>query len=128
MKIEHIAIWTNDLEQMKAFYLQFFNVTANEKYVNPKKHFSSYFLSFDEGVRLEIMHRPDISNILNQTEEKMGLTHFAISVGSQEKVDQLTEHIRKAGFQIIQEPRTTGDSYYESVIADPEGNRIELTI
>ena len=127
MKIEHIAIWTSDLEKMKDFYLRFFELEPNEKYYNPKKKFSSYFLSFKKGARIELMHRPDIAKFIDKKDSKLGLTHFAISVGSKEKVDMLTETIRKNGFKVIGEPRTTGDGYYESVIADPEGNLIEIT-
>ena len=127
MKIEHIAIWTSDLEKMRDFYLHFFELESNEKYYNPKKEFSSYFLSFEEGARIELMHRPDISEFMDNMDAQLGLTHFAISVGSKEKVDALTETIRKNGFKVIGEPRTTGDGYYESVIADPEGNLIEIT-
>lgn len=127
MKIEHIAIWTADLEGMKQFYLQFFDLQSNEKYYNPKKQFTSYFLSFKDGARIELMHRPEISGFMKIPGSMLGLTHFAISVGSKEKVDSLTERIRNAGHSIIGEPRTTGDGYYESVIADPEGNWIEIT-
>ena len=127
MKIEHIAIWTSDLEKMKDFYLHFFKLESNEKYYNPKKEFSSYFLSFEEGARIELMHRPDISEFMDNMDAQLGLTHFDLSVGSKEKVDALTETIRKNGFKVIGEPRTTGDGYYESVIADPEGNLIEIT-
>ena len=128
MKIEHLAIWTLDLETMREFYMKFVRVKSNEKYFNPKKKFSSYFLSFENGARIEIMHRPDISEILEKFDSKIGLAHFAISVGSKEKVDSLTESIREGGYRVIGEPRTTGDGYYESVIADPEGNLIELTV
>ena len=125
MKIEHIAIWVKDIEKMKGFYLHFFDMKSNEKYENPKKNFSSYFLSFKDGARIELMHNPDISEFIEKS--KLGLTHFAISVGNKEKVDSITENIRENGYQIIGEPRTTGDGYYESIIADPEGNLIELT-
>ena len=125
MKIEHIAIWVKDIEKMKGFYLHFFDMKSNEKYENPKKNFSSYFLSFKDGARIELMHNPDISQFIEKS--KLGLTHFAISVGNKEKVDSITENIRENGYQIIGEPRTTGDGYYESIIADPEGNLIELT-
>ena len=128
MNIEHLAIWTLDLETMREFYMKFFHVKSNEKYFNPKKKFSSYFLSFENGARIEIMHRPDISVVLEKFDSKIGLAHFAISVGSKEKVDSITESIRESGYRVIGEPRTTGDGYYESVIADPEGNLIELTV
>ena len=128
VKIEHIALWVQDLEKMKNFYLQFFDLKAGDKYHNPKKEFSSYFLSFESGARLELMHRPDISNSKSIQEPELGLVHFAIAVGSKEKVDLLTEEFRKNGVRIVGEPRTTGDGYYESVIADPEDNLIEITI
>jgi len=129
MKIEHLAIWVNDLERMKIFYEKYFNAQSNELYTNTKKNFRSYFLSFESGCRLELMHKPEIPDNLNDPHKQYsGLIHFAISVGSREKVDQLTEQLRSDNCQVVGEPRTTGDGYYESVILDPEGNRIEITI
>lgn len=129
MKIEHLAIWVQDLEKMKAFYTRYFGGKAGEQYHNPKKNFTSYFLSFDEGCRLELMHRPDIpANIHDLLQEYRGIIHFAISVGSKLKVDQLTDELRSAGYQVLGEARTTGDGYYESVVLDPENNRIEITV
>lgn len=128
MRIEHIALWTRDLETMKEFYLEFFEARANTKYHNPTKAFSSYFLTFEDGARIELMHRPDITTGDKQQKVALGLAHFAISVGSKERVDQITERVRKKGYPVIGEPRTTGDGYYESVVSDPEGNRIEITI
>jgi lactoylglutathione lyase len=127
MKIEHIAFWVNDLERMKSFYMQYFNMNCGEKYENRGKAFSSYFLSFGSGARIEIMHRPDISDQISKKGVSNGLTHLAISVGNREKVDELTKRIRSDGFEIIGEPRITGDGFYESVISDPEGNHIEIT-
>jgi len=127
MKIEHLAIWVNDLEGMKGFYETYFRATVNDKYHNPTKNFTSYFLSFEDGPRLELMHRPDIAKKLNGLKEHIGISHFAVSVGSKEKVDALTEQIRNSGYKIIGEPRTTGDGYYESVVLDPENNTIEIT-
>jgi lactoylglutathione lyase len=127
MKIEHIAIWVRDLEKTKDFYTTYFQMSCGEKYVNEKKLFSSYFLSFDGGARIEIMHRPDISEQAAKAGTFFGLTHFAISVGSRERVDELTEIIRKSGFEVSGEPRTTGDGYYESVVLDPDGNLVEIT-
>lgn len=126
MKIEHLAIWVNDLEAMRAFYEQYFQAQAGEKYHNPKKQFTSYFLTFSSGCRLELMHRPDIND--QGSEERIGITHIAIAVGSKEEVDEMTAQFREDGFQVVGEPRTTGDGYYESVILDLEGNRIELTV
>ena len=126
--IEHLAIWTKDIEKMKTFYLEYFEVSANEKYFNPTKKFSSYFLSFASGTRIELMHRPEISKQLEGLEQNLGLAHFAIALGSKQKVDDLTHTLRMKGHSILGEPRTTGDGYYESVITDPEGNHIELTV
>lgn len=123
-----MAIWTRDLEKMKDFYLEFFALSPGEKYYNPTKQFSSYFLSFDNGPRIELMHRPDIAESLAGDDQLIGLAHFAISVGSREAVDSLTEKIRNKGHRVLGEPRTTGDGYYESIISDPEGNWIEITI
>jgi lactoylglutathione lyase len=127
MKIEHIAFWVNDLERMKSFYQQYFNMNCGEKYENKGKAFSSYFLSFGSGARIEIMHRPDIAKNVEGKGLTNGLTHLAISVGNRGKVDELTKRIRSDGFEIIGEPRITGDGYYESIISDPEGNHIEIT-
>ncbi len=126
MKIEHISLWVSNLETTKDFYIKYFQMNCNKKYINEKKNFSSYFLSFEEGARIEIMHRPDISEQSGNRGVMHGLTHFAISVGSKEKVDSLTEKLRRDGFVIAGEPRTTGDGYYESVVLDPEGNNIEI--
>lgn len=128
MNIEHLAIWTNDLEKMKHFYTRYFNMTSSEKYKNKEKNFSSYFLSFKGAEsRIELMHRPDISDFIGKKGMVNGLTHFSISVGNKQHVDELTELLRSDGYQIAGEPRTTGDGYYESVILDLEGNHIELT-
>ncbi|MDN5200867.1 VOC family protein [Fulvivirgaceae bacterium BMA10] len=129
MKIEHIAIWVRDLERMKSFYTTYFNGLANDRYVNQSKGFSSYFISFSSGSRLELMHSPEIPpNLNNLDQQNLGLIHFAISVGSKEKVDQLTNILKTDGYEVIGNPRTTGDGYYESVVLDPENNRIEITI
>ena len=127
MKIEHIAIWVQDLEVMKAFYQQYFNVSSSKKYVNEAKNFSSYFLSFGDGVRLELMYNPGIEEPAANKDVSSGYAHMAISVGSKEAVNQLTDLIKSAGFVVSGEPRTTGDGYYESVVKDPEGNLIEIT-
>ncbi len=129
MKIEHLAIWTPDLERLKSFYENYFGAVAGAKYLNSKKQFESYFLSFETGARLEIMKKPDIPANRNDIHDQYrGLIHFAISVGSKERVDSLTNELRAGGFEIVGEPRTTGDGYYESVVLDPDGNRIEITV
>lgn len=128
MRLEHVAIWVFDLEGMKAFYEEFFQAKAGEIYNNTKKNISSYFLEFDGGARLELMHNATWSGHSKITAEGLGITHFAMSVGSREKINTLTDKLRSQGMLILGEPRTTGDGYYESVIADPEGNRIEITV
>jgi len=129
MFINHIAIWTRDLEKLKDFYVKYFNFSSNGLYQNPKKGFNSYFLSFEKGARLEIMQMPNIPDSKDDIYEQfVGLIHFSVSVGSKEKVDILTETLRNDGFEIIGEPRITGDGYYESVVLDPDKNRIEITI
>jgi len=126
MKIEHVAIWVNDLEKMKRFYENYLGARAGKKYHNASKNFTSYFLSFSNGARLEIMHRPDILK-KNLTADSIGITHIAFSLGSKERVDILTEELHDDGYEVVSQPRTTGDGYYESVVKDPEGNLIELT-
>lgn len=129
MKIDHIAMWVNDLQGMKEFYEKYFRGISGELYHNPAKNFSSYFISFGEGCRLEIMYRPEIRNFNKKEDiQKIGSTHIAIAVGSKEKVDSLTELLESDGYRIVGPPRITGDGYYESVVLDPEGNRLEITI
>ena len=125
MKIAHIAIWTDELEAMKDFYTTYFDGVSNEKYVNPIKKFESYFITFDSGARLELMHKDSIIKPLD-AEERIGITHIAFSLGSTDAVLSLTERLRTDGIRIVGEPRITGDGYFESVILDVEGNRIEL--
>jgi len=124
MKIAHIAIWTNNLEQLKVFYSTHFHCTCSARYENPQKKFTSYFLYFGDGAALELMQRQDITDA--PTKEMTGLAHFAIEVGSKEQVDQLTATLEQAGIPVYSYPRTTGDGYYESVILDPDNNKIEL--
>lgn len=125
MRIDHIAIWTKDLELMKNFYVHYFNGCSNEKYINPLKNFESYFISFENGTKLELMYKPTLFKS-NYTNELLGLTHIAFNLGSKDAVLTLTKTLRKDGYQIIAEPHTTGDGYFESVVIDIEGNRIEL--
>ena len=128
MKIEHIAIWVENLNVMRDFYIEYFNAKSNDLYHNSRKEFKSYFLTFDSGARIELMHKPQLQKLTNSDDAIVGYAHFAMSLGSAEIVDELTERLRDDGYIIVGEPRTTGDGYYESVIEDPEGNRIELTI
>ncbi len=125
MHIAHIAIWTKDLEAMKDFYIRYFGGENNEKYINPKNKFESYFITFKSGAKLELMRKESITNQL-EVEERIGITHIAFSLGSEDTVISLTEILRADGYVIAGEPRTSGDGYFESVVLDLEGNRIEL--
>ncbi|CAN5191228.1 VOC family protein [soil metagenome] len=127
MKINHIAIWTHDLEKLKDFYVSYFEGKSNERYENPKKGFESYFIYFSSGTSLELMKSIKLKK-LDQQELAPGYAHMAFSLGDKETVDQLTEKLVADGFEKINGPRTTGDGYYESVIKDPDGNLVELTI
>ena len=126
MRIEHIAMYVNDLETTKEFFVKFFNASSNTKYYNPKTGLETYFLSFEDGARLEIMKRPNMVSS-KKTLTRTGYIHLAFSVGSKEKVDLLTSQLEQAGYEIISGPRTTGDGYYESCVLGPEGNQIEIT-
>lgn len=125
IKIEHIGVWVRDLETMKEFFAKYFQTTASKRYHNPRTGFSSYFLSFPDSARLELCHREDISEGID---ESLGFAHLAISLGSKEAVNNLTAQLENDGYQILSQPRTTGDGYYESVVRAPEGNRLELTV
>lgn len=124
-----MAIWTRNLEQLKAFYQTYFQATAGEKYSNPTRKYESYFLSFASGARLELMHMPTIPLSLNSADAQFtGYIHVAFSVGSKSQVDELTAQLRQDGHPVVSEPRRTGDDYYESCVLDPDGNRIEISV
>ncbi len=128
MRIEHIAIWVKDLEIIRDFYIKYFNCKSSDKYINSKKFFSSYFLNFNnnDGSRIEIMN---IGGLEKQDScVYYGYAHIAISVGSKDRVDYITNILRADGFTVFSDPRITGDGYYESVVLAPEGNKIEITI
>ncbi|MDH3708838.1 MAG: VOC family protein [Cyclobacteriaceae bacterium] len=128
MKIDHLAIWVSNLNVIKDFYEKYFQASAGDLYNNPEKQFRSYFLSFpNSNTRLEIMAAPNVIDKIGIRGFEAGMAHFAISVGSREMVDQLTEQLRSDQHSIVGEPRITGDGYYESVVLDPEGNRLEIT-
>lgn len=127
MKIEHIAMYVNDLEAARDFFVKYLGGVSNDGYHNKNTDFRSYFISFDDGARLELMNKPgldDMEKPINRT----GYVHIAFSVGSKEKVDELTAHLKAEGFDVISGPRTTGDGYYESCVVVIEGNQIELTV
>lgn len=126
MKIEHIAMYVNDLEKAKNFFIYYFGGKPSDLYHNKTTDFCSYFLSFESGARLELMNRPNMTDN-EKALTRTGFIHIAFSLGSKKAVDDLTEKIRKDGYKIISGPRTTGDGYYESCFVDFEGNQIEIT-
>ena len=127
MKIDHIALYVNDLETARQFFLKYLGASSNEGYHNPRTTFRSYFLSFDDGARLELMHKPELADSPKEL-ARTGYAHVAFSVGSKETVDALTERLKSDGYKLVSGPRTTGDGYYESCIVAIEGNQIELTV
>lgn len=129
MRIEHVAIWTRNIEKLKMFYTDYFGGITGEKYINSTKSFESYFIKFDSGARLELMQMPAVPLNLNDSiDQYTGLIHIAISVGSKEKVDNITNELMNAGYTIVSQPRRTGDGYYESSVLDPDRNRLEITV
>ena len=153
MKIEHVAIWVEDIDKVCEFYRKYFGGVVHPIYHNPAKQFTSQFVTFESGARLEVMHKPEIVGTVTSLQsdmltlghagvqaprrdtrdcmfhvEHLGFAHLSFSVGSKEGVDRLTRQMSADGIQVVGEPRTTGDGYYESVVLDPEGNRIEITI
>jgi len=128
-RIEHIALWTEDIDRLARFYAEYFGASVGPKYENPLKGFESRFLTFQSGARLELM-KTSVLRPLNHEPgiHRMGLTHLAFSLGSENRVDEVTTTLREAGFAVDDGPRRTGDGYYESVVLDPDGNRLELTV
>ena len=126
MRVEHIAMYVNDLEKARDFFIKYFNATSNDGYHNRTTNFCSYFLTFDDGVRIELMYHPDMQDI-EKGIRRTGLIHIAFSVGSKDKVDELTQILKNDGYEVLSSPRTTGDGYYESCIVGIEGNQIEIT-
>lgn len=127
MKIEHVALYVNNLDKARDFFTKYLDAKSNEGYHNAKTDFRSYFLSFDDGARLEIMNKPEMSDLPKDL-ARTGYVHIAFSVGSKEKVDTITAQLKADGYEVISGPRTTGDGYYESCIVAIEGNQIEITV
>ena len=123
MNIDHVAIYVSDLVAEINFFIKYFGAKSNDGYHNPAKKFRSYFLTFDDGSRLEVMNREDITE---HAGIRLGFHHIALNVGDKQAVDDLTANMAHDGIPVISAPRTTGDGYYESVVLDPEGNSIEL--
>jgi lactoylglutathione lyase len=126
MRIEHVAIWTTDLERLVAFYRTYFGASVGARY-SSRQGFHSRFLTFDTGARLEIMHAPDVAAARDVHQKSAGCAHLAMSVGSQDQVDKLTAQLRDDGYVVLDGPRWTGDGYYESKVLDPDGNSVEIT-
>ena len=127
MKIEHIALYVNDLEEARKFFIKYLGAKSNDGYHNLKTNFRSYFLSFEEGARLELMNKPEMPDQPKNL-ARTGYAHIAFSVGGKEKVDALTARLKDGGYDVISGPRITGDGYYESCIVVIEGNQIEITV
>lgn len=129
MVLEHIAIWTEDLERLKAYYIRYFDGKANDKYINAANRFESYFITFESGARLEIMTKPNLPENENDTivKQHKGIIHFAFGVKTKTEVDFKATQLKDAGFVILRGPRITGDGYYEFETLDPDNNRIEVT-
>lgn len=127
IRIEHVALWTEDIERLVYFYSKYFNATAGDRYINSAKGFESRFLSFEGGARLEVMKSTRVEAVKHAPgAQRMGLTHLAMSLGSEAGVDALTNRLRGDAYEVVDGPRRTGDGYYEGVILDPDGNRIEI--
>ena len=127
MKIEHAALYVNDLEAAKNFFVRYLDAEPNEGYHNTRTDFRSYFLTFGEGARLELMNKPGMSDV-SKPAVRTGYAHIAFSVGSREKVEELTARLKADGYEVLSGPRTTGDGYYESCVLAVEGNQIEITV
>lgn len=125
VRIEHVALWSRDIGQLRDFYVRWFGAESNEGYENPEKQFRSYFLRFTSGARIEVMQTPAVGDA--PAHPAAGYAHIALALGSDAAVDSLTARLREAGVPVVDGPRRTGDGYYESVVLDPDGNRVELT-
>jgi lactoylglutathione lyase len=129
VRVEHVALWTDDIDRLAGFYARYLGASIGPKYTNTDKGYESRFLVCEGGARLELMRTTLLQPILHAPGvQRMGLTHLALSVGADGRVDELTEQLRNAGYPVVDGPRHTGDGYYESVVLDPDANRLELTV
>lgn len=129
IRIDHIALWTDQLEQLARFYEIYFSAVTGEKYSNPAKGYESRFLCFSGEVRIELMRTTTLFPVKSEKgAQRMGLTHFSFSTGSEKAVEELTARLKQDGYDVLDGPRRTGDGYYESTVLDPDGNRIEITV
>jgi lactoylglutathione lyase len=127
MRIEHVAMYVNDLEAARDFFVKYLGGVSNDGYHNKTTDFRSYFLTFEDGARLEVMTKPGMVDGIKSV-KRTGYIHIAFSLGSKEAVDELTARLKQDGYEVVSGPRTTGDGYYESCIVGIEGNQIELTV
>ena len=127
MKINHVALYVTDLESARDFFVKYLGGRSSDVYHNTRTHFRSYFLSFEDGARLELMTRPEIEDS-EKPSMRAGYVHVSFSLGSREAVDALTQRLREDGYRVLDGPRTTGDGYYESCVVGIEGNLVELTV
>ncbi|MDE6602188.1 MAG: VOC family protein [Lachnospiraceae bacterium] len=127
MKIDHVAMYVKDLEAARQFFIRYLGAASNDGYHNKTTDFRSYFLTFEDGMRLEIMNKPGMDDP-EKTLDRTGLIHLAFRVGSKEAVDELTARLQEDGYEVVSGPRTTGDGYYESCVVAVEGNQIEITV
>jgi lactoylglutathione lyase len=125
IRIEHVALWVRDIDRVAAFYARYLGARVGDLYRNERRGFESRFLEFDSGARLEIMRRVDVTE--GSPAERLGFAHIAIAVGSEAGVDAFAARIAADGLTVAGAPRRTGDGYYECVVLDPEGNRVEIT-
>ncbi len=127
MRIDHIGIWTENVDRLREFYERYFGALAGPKYENPARQFTSYSLGFSGGCRIEVMHVPGLVPRQEANAPAIGYAHISIAVGTEQEVDRLTARLRQDGFRVLGGPRRTGDDFYESVVLDPDGNEVEIT-
>ncbi|MBR4670299.1 MAG: VOC family protein [Butyrivibrio sp.] len=126
MIIEHVSMYVNDLEAARDFFVKYLDGRSNSGYHNVNTGLRTYFISFDDGARLELMTRPELTD-LDKPLNRTGYVHMAFSVGSRDRVDEITKRLKDDGYEVVGGPRVTGDGYYESSVLVFEDNQIEIT-